>query len=258
MPEPIPATEVETLVGIQRHATDHYARSDSKARRTYVLHSKECLSEADDLPAADCVFSAAQDLGIDEVASEWEGCEDQPLKVELDDDGYMVPAYVEIPEERRFAPGTRVKVKRGAIDPGDGHPGGEYVIEAYVDAEQRDHPLPYYMVDSVDADGLLGGCIPHEALEQTMTAAEHTEAMKMPGAEEIASAISSALHSMFSGDEISVYESQVLKTPPDPTDRGPGFEGEHHYTHGVEFYGRTDGGRRFGAVIRLTALWDTD
>jgi len=256
-PYPIPATEVETLVGVKRHETDHYARADSERQVTYVLHSKECLNEGDDLPADDCAFSAAQDLGIVEVASEWEGCEDQPLKVEIDEDGYMVPSYVEIPEERRFAPGTRVKVKRGAIDPGDGHLGGEYVIEAYVTAEDRDHPLPYYMVDSVEGDGLIGGCIPHEALEQTMTAAENAEALKMPEPEDLAKAISSALHSTF-GDEISVDESQVLSTIPDPTDRGPGYEGGHPYTHGVEFYGKTEGGRRFGAVVRITALWETD
>lgn len=250
MTTPIPASAVVALVGVGRHATEHWGRTDSNEEQVYILHSKECRDAREDL--TQCEYSIALDEGID--SDDWVEFEDKPVRLEIRN-GTLTPAYEEIPEAERFAPGSRVKVRRKADYPWDGNWGQEYVVEGYATADTRDHPLPYYMLETLD--GMGGNAVPHVSLKQVMGAKEHAEAMKMPEPEDIASAISSALHSMF-GDEISVHESQVLKTIPDPTDRGPGFEGGHPYTHGVEFYGQTGGGRRFGAIIRITALWDTD
>ena len=253
MVTPIPAEEVETLVGRQRHETLHFARADTKAQRTYVLHSVECLN-IEGLPSPSCAFITAQEQGIDEVSGEWEGCEDQPIQIEIDDDGFMVPTYIEIPENHRFQPGARVRVLSNAIDPGDGHLGAEYIIEGYVTKDQRDYPLPYYMVDDPEGN-MFGGCIPHASLEQVATPEEQAEATKMPEPEDLMRAVSSSLHHMLGDEDIEIFETSLLK---ESSKEGEFPEGEHPFKHGVEFVGKTSGGRRFAGTLRLTSLYPAD
>jgi hypothetical protein len=252
MVQPIPAEEVETLVGRQRDDTLHFMRADTKAQQTYILHSVACLNVMG-LPDPACEFIAAQEKGIDEVFSDWEYCQDQPVQIHIDDDGYIVPTYVEVPEEHRFKPGARVKIRRDAIDTGDGHRGGEYVIEGYVDAEHRDVPLPYYMANEADGD-MYGGCIPHAALEQMASPEEHAEQTKMPEPKDLMKAIASSLHSL-SGEEIEIYETSLLKKA---SKKNEWPEGKHPFKNGIEFVGRTEGGRRFAGTLRLTSLYDAD
>lgn len=244
MTTPVPANKIESIVGIERHPTEHYARAVSKEDRVYLLHAQECLDSTPDL--TQCHFSLALDSGIDE--EDWAPFMDQPVLVGLRDFA-IVPAYLDVPEAERIAPGTRVKAK--GPHSFDCNPGQEYLVEGYVDKTERDHPLPYYMVSTLDGAGFY--CLPHVSAEVVMGPEQHAEAMKMPEAKQVAEAISSALHSMFGDEGVSVHESRVLTEAP------KGWpEGEHPFTHGVEFYGRTSGGRSFGATLRLTALWVTD
>jgi hypothetical protein len=60
-------TEIEMIVGMSRHATEHYARAVSAERTVYVLHSYRCLNGGRDL--RECPYSLALDEGID--PAEW-------------------------------------------------------------------------------------------------------------------------------------------------------------------------------------------
>jgi hypothetical protein len=53
------------------------ARAVSAKQTVYILHSQECRDTGRDLRL--CEFSIALDTGIDET--NWEGCEDQPMRV---------------------------------------------------------------------------------------------------------------------------------------------------------------------------------
>lgn len=258
MTTPVDPTLIEEIVGIARHATEHYARLDSQSQQTYVLHSAECLTEVG-TPAPDCPYTAAQENGVLDNIGDWFAAENQPVIVDLDDETLddavlLTPRWVEIDEADRFAPGTRVKVKTDAVDTGDGYHGGEYVIEGYVDKDERDCALPYYTAEGVDGES-LGTVIPHAALEQVKSAAEHAEAMKMPQPEAVMSAVAGALHHMFGDDDMEIHETSLLKRSPKA---GESPEGEHSFTHGVEFVGKTGGGRRFAGTLRLTSLYEAD
>jgi len=67
--------DIERIVGVPRHETQHYARAVSAEQTVYILHSRECLNSGRDL--RDCPLSLALDNGID--LTEW--VEDQPVPV---------------------------------------------------------------------------------------------------------------------------------------------------------------------------------
>lgn len=67
--------QIESIVGIQRHQTNHYGRVVSKDQMVYILHSKDCLEERSDLRT--CPFSLALDRGI--APDNFEGYEDRPI-----------------------------------------------------------------------------------------------------------------------------------------------------------------------------------
>ena len=77
---------IESIVGVQRHDRDHYARAVSAEERVYLLHSRECVKSVEDL--RDCNYSLALDLGI--VLYEW--VEDVPVLVGIGPDGRLHPA----------------------------------------------------------------------------------------------------------------------------------------------------------------------
>ena len=174
----------------------------------------------------------------------------------------MTPELIDVPESDRFAPGSRVRIPRDYEgDVGDGRRGGQYVIEEYVgspDDETNKEGNRYpagYLVE--DLDGMMfGGVVTHSAMELVMSPAEHAKADRGPTPEELASYLGSAIMDGFLSDGIEVNETQVLKEEPGKNEAG--FEAMHGYKCGVEFYGRKEDGRRFGAVLRLTALWETD
>lgn len=88
----IPAGQVESVVGRERHATDHYARADSAAQVVSILHSHACWDQP--RPLVDCEFSLALDQGIDERM--WVLHEDAPVRVAIDKSGRLVPHGTEL------------------------------------------------------------------------------------------------------------------------------------------------------------------
>lgn len=89
------APNAESVVGIKRHETDHYARAVSSEQRVYILHSQECLDIFDDL--RDCPISKALDRGIRE--DDWRGYEDQAVRVCVSVSALrLIPMDLPVPE----------------------------------------------------------------------------------------------------------------------------------------------------------------
>lgn len=86
MTEHVPASEIERIVGVERHPTRHYARAVSAEQTVYILHSHECLRGHADL--RNCPWSLALDRGIDE--STWSGREDRAVLVRVRE-GRLIP-----------------------------------------------------------------------------------------------------------------------------------------------------------------------
>lgn len=64
MTELVPASEIEEIVGAQRHPTHHIGRVVSAEETVYILHSHKCRDSGLDL--RECRYSVALDRGIDE------------------------------------------------------------------------------------------------------------------------------------------------------------------------------------------------
>lgn len=75
MSDLVPADEIEAIVGVSRHQSQHYARLVSAEQKVYVLHSRGCLDDEVDL--RDCPYSLAIDTGIN--VGHW--VEDVPIRV---------------------------------------------------------------------------------------------------------------------------------------------------------------------------------
>ncbi len=88
MAERVPTEDIERVVGVRRHATEHWARAISEEQVVYVLHPVSCLDEHSEGLLA-CPYTQAQDLGID--PDRWP--EDVALHVVIDPEtGDLVPA----------------------------------------------------------------------------------------------------------------------------------------------------------------------
>lgn len=87
MTDLVPAEQIELIVGIERHATRHYARAVSAEQTVYILHSAKCRDSGRDL--RECLFSIALDNGIRE--RDWTGHEDQPVRVTIDREQRLIP-----------------------------------------------------------------------------------------------------------------------------------------------------------------------
>jgi hypothetical protein len=84
----VPAEDIERIVGVERHPTEHWGRAVSAEQRVYILHSQECLDSGRDL--RECPYSLALDNGIDPF--DW--TEDVPVSLwldEQDDKTWLVP-----------------------------------------------------------------------------------------------------------------------------------------------------------------------
>jgi hypothetical protein len=77
MSDLVPGEDIERIVGVERHPTDHYARAVSAEQTVYVMHSQLCIDSGVDL--RQCYFSLALDNGIRE--DEW--TEDVAVPVEI-------------------------------------------------------------------------------------------------------------------------------------------------------------------------------
>lgn len=82
----VPGDQIEQIVGVERHATRHYARAVSAEQVVYILHSHECKDSGIDL--RECPFSVALDRGIDEY--DWSDREDRPVLVRVRN-GFLIP-----------------------------------------------------------------------------------------------------------------------------------------------------------------------
>lgn len=87
MSELVPTEDIERIVGIERHESRHYARAVSAEQEVYILHSHRCKDSGVDLRR--CLFSQALDNGID--LEEWEGAEDQTVRVTINSAHRLVP-----------------------------------------------------------------------------------------------------------------------------------------------------------------------
>lgn len=107
MTELVPTAEIESIVGVSRHPTEHYARAVSAEEQVYILHSRECLDSGVDL--RECKFSLALDLGLD--LFEWHGHEDTAVAIAVSEEtAQLLPVPMALTEGQE-----------GLIDP-DGAP----------------------------------------------------------------------------------------------------------------------------------------
>lgn len=89
MTDLVPATDIERIVDVTRHPTEHWGKAVSADQRVYILHSQECLADHPDL--RDCSYSQALDDGID--PRRW--TEDVPLLLTIydpDGEAWLEPA----------------------------------------------------------------------------------------------------------------------------------------------------------------------
>jgi len=92
MTDLVDPTEIETILGIARHETDHYGRAVSAEQQVYVLHSAECRNAGGDL--RECPYSIALDKGIEHFYpwTSWRRLQDQPVRLEISR-GYLLPDH---------------------------------------------------------------------------------------------------------------------------------------------------------------------
>lgn len=83
----VPASDIERIVGVERHQSRHMARAVSAERTVYILHSRNCLDSGRDL--RECFYSLALDNGID--PDDWSGMEDQPVRVTVTKSQRLIP-----------------------------------------------------------------------------------------------------------------------------------------------------------------------
>ncbi len=81
---------IEGIVGVRRHATEHWGRADSGEQTVYVLHSMACRDSTPDL--RECSYSLALDRGIEGLANwfAWRDRQDRPVRLAIQE-GYLVP-----------------------------------------------------------------------------------------------------------------------------------------------------------------------
>ena len=94
MSELVPTSDIEAIVGANRHPDVHIGRAVSAEQTVYILHPDDCREYFDDL--RDCPFSKALDKGID--AERWEGFEDQPVRL------WVSMQTLRLVPERRYTP----------------------------------------------------------------------------------------------------------------------------------------------------------
>jgi hypothetical protein len=92
MSEHVPAEDIERIVGMERHPTEHWGRAVSAEQTVYIMHSQECRDSATDL--RECPFSLALDRGIEHAFpwTGWRRVQDQPVRLEIAR-GYLMPEF---------------------------------------------------------------------------------------------------------------------------------------------------------------------
>jgi hypothetical protein len=85
--EIVPTDEIEGIVGVSRHDSDHIGRAVTAKQKVYILHSKECLDSGIDL--RECEFSVSLDRGLAFI--KWEQSLDVPVVLWISEDGRLLP-----------------------------------------------------------------------------------------------------------------------------------------------------------------------
>lgn len=94
MSDLVDPSEIERLVGVTRHATEHYGRAVSAEEQVYVLHSQQCKDTREDLRT--CPYSIALDRGITSPLpwTGWRRTQDRPVHLTLYR-GWLLPDFAE-------------------------------------------------------------------------------------------------------------------------------------------------------------------
>lgn len=92
MTDLVPADDIERIVGVKRHPTQHYGRAVSAKQTVYILHSHYCKDSGRDL--RECPFSLALDRGIEHFYpwTGWRRVQDRPVRLEISR-GYLMPEF---------------------------------------------------------------------------------------------------------------------------------------------------------------------
>lgn len=92
MSELVDPASIEQIVGVTRHATEHYGRAVSAEQTVYILHSQQCKDSSIDL--RQCPYSIALDRGIEHPYpwTGWRRLQDQPVRLEISR-GYLMPDF---------------------------------------------------------------------------------------------------------------------------------------------------------------------
>ncbi len=77
MSDLVSPSEIERIVGAERHPVAHIGRAVDAEARVYILHSERCRTQYPEL--RDCPYSRALDRGI--LRRQWEGFTDRPVKL---------------------------------------------------------------------------------------------------------------------------------------------------------------------------------
>jgi len=83
--EIVPTEDIERIVGVPRHLSEHWGRAVSAEQQVYILHSQYCKNTTPDLRS--CPYSLALDHGID--PADWTEDVAAPLRIR---DGRLFPA----------------------------------------------------------------------------------------------------------------------------------------------------------------------
>lgn len=89
MTRPVPADEIEAIVGASRDRERHIARAASAEQTVYILHPDECAARLMHRPLTECRFSRCLDLGID--LTRWADSMDRPVYVVTNAECRLIP-----------------------------------------------------------------------------------------------------------------------------------------------------------------------
>lgn len=95
MTDLVPEADIERIVGVTRSLGQHIGRAVTRGDHLrkkdtfYILHSKQCLREHEDLKR--CPFSRALDKGIQ--PEWWIAVEDKPVYIGINHDFRVVPLF---------------------------------------------------------------------------------------------------------------------------------------------------------------------
>jgi hypothetical protein len=92
--------EIEAIVGVERHPTEHWGRAVSAEGTVYILHSQDCRDSGIDL--RECPYSVALDRGIEHPYpwTGWRRVQDRAVRLDLSR-GYLMPAFEVVIAELR-------------------------------------------------------------------------------------------------------------------------------------------------------------